>query len=214
MQIIIMAGGKYHKFKKHKALSVIHGEVLIERTIRLLKENGVKDISISSNLDEFDYLGIPILKHNNSFEALEDGTIKGYWLDAYYLIDEPCIYLHGDVYYTEEAIKKILNYKPIMNTFIGNEIARNPEHLNWGEPFGWIIVEPLRFKYDIQATKELQDKGKLERGYAISWELYRVMNGYDPNYMLINDDNYLAIDDNTIDVDEPEQIELVNKGLR
>lgn len=214
MQIIIMAGGKYHKFKKHKALSIIHGEVLIERTIRLLKENGVKDISISSNLDEFDYLGIPILKHNNTFEALEDGTIKGYWLDAYYLIDDPCIYLHGDVYYTEEAIKKILNYKPIMNTFIGNEIARNPEHLNWGEPFGWIIVEPLRFKYDIQATKELQDKGKLERGYAISWELYRVMNGYDPNYMLINDDNYLVIDDNTIDVDEPEQIELVNKGLR
>ena len=207
MQIIIMAGGKYHKFKKHKALSVIHGEVLIERTIRLLKENGVKDISISSNLDEFDYLGIPILKHNNSYEALEDGTIKGYWLDAYYLIDDPCTYLHGDVYYTEEAIKKILNYKPIMNTFIGNEIARNPEHLNWGEPFGWIIVEPLRFKYDIQATKELQDKGKLERGYAISWELYRVMNGYDPNYMLINDDNYLVIDDNTIDVDEPEQID-------
>ena len=214
MQIIIMAGGKYHKFKKHKALSVIHGEVLIERTIRLLKENGVKDISISSNLDEFDYLGIPILKHNNSYEALEDGTIKGYWLDAYYLIDEPCIYLHGDVYYTEEAIKKILNYKPIMNTFIGNEIAKNPEHLNWGEPFGWIVVEPLRFKYDIQATKELQDEGKLERGYAISWELYRVMNGYNPNYMLINDDNYLVIDDNTIDVDEPEQIELVNKGLR
>lgn len=214
MRVIIMAGGKYHKFKKHKALSVIHGEVLIERTIRLLKENGVKDISISSNLDEFDYLGIPILKHNNSYEALEDGTIKGYWLDAYYLIDEPCIYLHGDVYYTEEAIKKILNYKPIMNTFIGNEIARNPQHLNWGEPFGWIIVEPLRFKYDIQATKELQDKGKLERGYAISWELYRVMNGYDPNYMLINDNNYLVIDDGTIDVDEPEQIELVNKGLR
>lgn len=214
MRVIIMAGGKYHKFKKHKALSVIHGEVLIERTIRLLKENGVKDISISSNLDEFDYLDIPILKHNNSYEALEDGTIKGYWLDAYYLIDDPCIYLHSDVYYTEEAIKKILNYKPIMNTFIGNEIARNPEHLNWGEPFGWIIVEPLRFKYDIQATKELQDKGKLERGYAISWELYRVMNGYDPNYMLINDDNYLVIDDRTIDVDEPEQIELINKGLR
>lgn len=211
-----MAGGKYHKFKKHKALSVIHGEILIERTIRLLKENGVKEWYISTNdpsFDKYDERG-NIIHHNNNFEVLEDGTIKGYWLDAYYLIDDPCIYLHGDVYYTEEAIKKILNYKPIMNTFIGNEIARNPEHLNWGEPFGWIIVEPLRFKYDIQATKELQDKGKLERGYAISWELYRVMNGYDPNYMLINDDNYLVIDDGTIDVDEPEQIELVNKGLR
>ena len=213
MQVIIMAGGKYHKFKKHKALTKINGEVLIERTIRLLKENGVKDINISSNLNDFDYLGIPILKHNNSYEALEDGTIKGYWLDAYYLIDEPCIYLHGDVYYTEEAIKKILNYEAKENTFIGNEIARNPEHLNWGEPFGWVIVNPEKFKEDIRKTKELQDKGKLERGYAISWELYRVMNGYDPNYMLINDNNYLSINDLTIDIDEPYQIEEVNKRI-
>lgn len=213
MQVIIMAGGKYHQFKKHKALTKINGEVLIERTIRLLKENGVKDINISSNLNEFDYLGIPILKHNNSYEALEDGTIKGYWLDAYYLIDKPCIYLHGDVYYTEEAIKKILNYEAKENTFIGNEIARNPEHLNWGEPFGWVIVNPEKFKEDIRKTKELQDKGKLERGYAISWELYRVMNGYDPNYMLINDNNYLSINDLTIDIDEPYQIEEVNKRI-
>lgn len=213
MLVIIMAGGKYHQFKKHKALTKINGEVLVERTIRLLKENGVKDINISSNLDEFDYLGIPILKHNNSYEALEDGTIKGYWLDAYYLTEEPCIYLHGDVYYTEEAIKKILNYEAKENTFIGNEIARNPEHLNWGEPFGWVIVNPEKFKEDIRKTKELQDKGKLERGYAISWELYRVMNGYDPNYMLINDDNYLSINDLTIDIDEPYQIEEVNKRI-
>lgn len=213
MQVIIMAGGKYHQFKKHKALTEINGEVLIERTIRLLEENGVKDISISSNLDEFDYLGIPILKHNNSYEALEDGTIKGYWLDAYYPTDKPTIYLHGDVYYTEEAIKKILNYEAKENTFIGNEIARNPEHLNWGEPFGWIIVNPEKFKEDIRKTKELQDKGKLKRGYAISWELYRVMNGYDPNYMLINDNNYLSINDLTIDIDEPYQIEEVNKRI-
>lgn len=35
-------------------------------------------------------------------------------------------------------------------------------------------------------------------------------------YIVFNnqDDNYLVIDDGTIDVDEPEQIELVNKGLR
>ena len=36
---ILMCGGKYKQFKKPKHLSVIKGEVLIERTIRLLKEN-------------------------------------------------------------------------------------------------------------------------------------------------------------------------------
>lgn len=207
-----MAGGKYKNFKEHKALSVINGERLIERTIRLLKENGIKDYYISSNDSEFIKYG-RVLMHNNSYEY-DNGVIKGYWLDAYYPTNKPTIYLHGDVYYSESAMKKILNYDAKENTFIGNEIARNPQHLNWGEPFGWIIVNQDEFRKNIEFTKKLQDDGKLERGFALSWELYRVMNGYDPNYMLINDDNYLSIDDETIDVDYPWQIEQVNKGLR
>jgi hypothetical protein len=62
-------------------------------------------------------------------------------------------------------------------------------------------------------AKELQDNGKLERGYALSWELYRVMNGTDPNYMLIDDNNYLSIDDETIDIDYPWQIEELKKKV-
>ena len=212
VQIIIMAGGIYHDFKEHKALTKINGERLIQRTIRLLKENGVEEIYISSNNPEFIKYG-KVLRHENSFEA-KNGIVKGYWLDAYYPTNKPTIYLHGDVYYTEEAIKKILNYNAKENTFIGNEIARNPEHKNWGEPFGWIVVDQEKFRNDINKTKELQDKGLLTRGYAISWELYRVMNNYDPNYMLINDNNYLVINDLTIDIDTPEQIEQVEKRIK
>lgn len=211
-KIIIMAGGKYHDFKEHKALTKIKGERLIERTIRLLKENGIEDYYISSNDPEFIKYA-RVLRHENSFEVKNE-IVKGYWVDAYYPTKEPTIYLHGDVYYTEEAIKKILNYDAKENTFIGNEIARNPEHKNWGEPFGWIVVDQEKFRKGIEYCKYLQDNGKLERGYAISWEIYRVLNGYDPNYMLINDNNYLVIDDETIDVDTPEQIEMVNNGLR
>ena len=42
-----MAGGTYEKFKDMppKHLTEINGEKIIERTIRLLKENGIKDIS-------------------------------------------------------------------------------------------------------------------------------------------------------------------------
>lgn len=214
MEIIIMCGGKYHDFKEHKALTKINGERLIQRTIRLLKENGVdfNDIFISSNDSEFIKYG-KVLIHENTFEV-KNGIVKGYWVDAYYPTNKPTIYLHGDVYYTEEAIKKILNYNAKENTFIGNEIARNPEHLNWGEPFGWIVVDQEKFRNDINKTKELQDKGLLTRGYAISWELYRVSNNYDPNYMLINDNNYLVINDLTIDIDRPEQIEQVEKRIK
>lgn len=212
-KVIIMAGGKYHKFKKHKALTEINGEVLVERTIRLLEENGITDWWISSNDFTFKKYG-KLLMHLNEFEAIDENHIKGYWIDAYYPTYEPVIYLHGDVYYTEEAIKKILNYDAKENTFIGNEIARNPQHLNWGEPFGWLIVDQEKFRNDIEKTKKLQDEGKLTRGYALSWELYRVSNNYDPNYMLINDNNYLSINDKTIDIDRPEQIEEVEKRIK
>lgn len=210
--VIIMCGGKYDNFTIPKALSVISGETLVERTIRLLKARGIEDIKISSNNPLFDKYG-EVLHHENSFEV-KDGKVYGYWVDAYYPTNEPCIYLHGDVYYTEDAIDKIINLKPSKNTFIGNEVARNKEHKNWGEPFGWVIVDQETFRKGIEETKKLQDEGKLERGYAISWELYRVLNGLDPNKQYINDDTYLSIDDDTIDIDAPWQIEAMNEKLR
>ena len=212
MQVIIMCGGKYRDFEKHKALSFIRGEILVERTIRLLEENGIKDWYISTNDPAFDKYG-HILHHNNSFES-SHGKVIGYWVDAFYPTDKPTIYLHGDVYYTDEAMKKILNLNPKVNTLIGNHIAMNPQHLDMGEPFGWIIVDQKDFQTAITKTKKLQYEGKLNRGYAISWELYRVMNGLDPNKMVILEETYLCISDKTIDVDYPEQIEMVNNGLR
>ena len=215
-KIIIMCGGHYEEFSEHKSLTKINGERLFERTTRLLWENGVdiKNIFISSNEDGFELYGGKVLHHENSFRT-EDGKVIGYWIDAYFPSDDPIIYLHGDVYYSEDAIKKILDRarNTTENVFIGNEIARNKEHKNWGEPFGWIVVDQNKFKEAIKKTKQLQDDGKLERGYAISWELYRVEQGLDPNKMFINDNSYLSIDDETIDIDAPWQIEELNKKV-
>ena len=207
-----MCGGYYENFETHKALSIIDGEKLVERTIRLLRENGIENIYISANNDYFDYLGLPILKHENSYRY-ENGKIHGYWVDAYYPYDKPCVYLHGDVYYSDNAIKKIVNYNACYNTFIGNEIARNKEHKNWGEPFGYIVVNQPAFKDGIRLVKEMQDSGYLERGYGISWELYRVLNGLDPNKMYIYDNTYLSIDDETSDIDEPWQIKELDERV-
>lgn len=213
MQVIIMAGGEYYDFKTPKQLSIINGEPLIVRTIRLLKERNVEEIYISATSSKFDNLGVPRLEHKNSFRA-KDGIVSGYWVDAYYPTDKPTIYLHGDVYYTEDAIDKILNYEAKVNTFIGNAIALNKQHKNWGEPFGWIVVNQKQFRKAIEDTKKLQDEGRLERGYAISWELYRVQNGTDPNKMFIDESNYLVIDDDTIDIDNEWQIEILNNKLK
>jgi choline kinase len=207
-----MCGGVYNNFKKHKALTKINGEPLIERTIRLLKENGIEDYYISSNDDNFNKYG-KVLHHNNSYRY-ENGKNIGYWVDAYYPTNEPCIYLHGDVYYTEDAIKQILNLKPKVNTMIGNQYALNEEHIKVGEPFGWIIVNQEEFRKAIDKCKELQDAGKIDRGYAISWELYEILNGYNVNDFIITRDTYLPISDETIDIDYPEQIEEVKKKIK
>jgi choline kinase len=211
-KIIIMCGGYYENFKEHKALSIINGERLIERTIRLLKENGINEYYISSNDDRFSQYG-KILKHENTYK-FENGKSIGYWVYAYYPTDKPTIYLHGDVYYTKEAISKILNYETKVNTMIGNKWALNDNHDKVGEPFGWIIVDQKKFRNVINKCKELQDEGKIDRGYAISWELYEVLNGYNVNDFIIDKETYLVIDDETDDIDFPEQIEILNKKVR
>lgn len=211
MQVIVMAGGHYDFFEKHKALSVINGEPLIERTIRLLKENNIKEIYISSNEDGFSKYG-NVIHHENSFRV-ENGKIKGYWVDAYYPTEKPTIYLHGDVYYSEDAIKKILNYNASINTFIGNQYALNKEKKKVGEPFGWIIIDQESFRNAINECKRLQDEGKSER-MPISWELYQVLNGHDINGFDISEDTYLAIADETDDVDSPEKIDILDKKVR
>ena len=48
---------------------------------------------------------------------------------------------------------------------------------------------------------------------AISWELYRVLNNLDPNIQQVKDETYLCIDDETIDIDRPEQIEELEKKV-
>lgn len=211
-KIIIMCGGVYSDFRKHKALTIINGEPLIERTIRLLKENGINDIYISSNNEDFNKYG-NVLHHENNFK-FENGIVYGYWLDAYYPTNEQVIYLHGDVYYSENAIKKILNLKPKENTMIGNQYVLNEEHIKVGEPFGFIVVNQKEFRKAIKKCKQLQDEGKIDRGYAISWELYEVLTGRDINDFIITEDTYLVIDDETIDIDKPEQIKELENKLR
>ena len=215
MKYIIMCGGEYKDFEIPKPLSAINNETLVERTIRLLKQNGIDDIAISTTNPAFDYIDVPKLVHNNDYtHEYKDEKVKGYWLNAYYPTNEPCVYLHGDVYYSESAISKIVNYESNKNIFIGNAVAKNPEHKNWGEPFGWIVNKPDIFRKGIDLAKYLQDIGRCQRGHAISWELYRVLNGLDINKQYILDDTYLVIDDETIDIDAPYQIEEMNRKMR
>ena len=218
MKYVVMCGGQYDDFKIPKAYTEINGEKLVNRTIRLLKENGADDICISSNNKLFDNCGVPRLEHENSYHVVftEKGKVlKGYWIDAFYphfSDDTKVAYLFGDVYYSPEAIKTIVNCQRSGNILFGSGAAKNALHKNWGEPFAYIVNDYKTFMNGVSAVKKLQDEGKLLR-VALVWELYRYLNNLDVNVQAVLDETYIAIDDETIDIDAPWQIEKLNKAV-
>lgn len=211
MKYVIMCGGEYERFKTPKHLSVVNGERIVDRTIRLLKENGIEDVCITSNNPLFDSCGVPRLEHKNTYKQV-NGKQQGYWLDAYYPFgdDEKICYMYGDVYYSNEAIKTIVNYDCKVNTLFGTSAAKNEFHQNWGEPFAFKVVDNKTFRNGIKAVKRLQDEGKTLR-MPVTWELYRYLNNLNVNVQQVLDETYICIDDDTMDIDYPQDIEEMNK---
>ena len=203
MVYVIMCGGKYPHFARHKALTMINGEPLIARTIRILKELTDDQIFITADDEAFSEYGV-VLPHENSYR--HDGIQgSGYWLDAFYphfLDGMEVTFLMGDVCFTEEALKTIVEYKAEKNTLFGTSIANNSLHFDWGEAFAYKVVDYKEFMDGVEAVKKLQDEGKTNR-IALVWELYRYLNGFDVNIQRINPETYVGIDDGTMDVDMP-----------
>ena len=78
MKYIIMCGGNYPHWETPKQLTYIFNETLVERTIRLLRENGVTDINISSNNPVFERFGVPVLHHENTYTSEHYNECTGY----------------------------------------------------------------------------------------------------------------------------------------
>lgn len=207
-----MAGGEYQDFETPKQLTIINGECLADRTIRLLRENDIDEIYISSNDKRFDNCDAPRLKHPNSYKVV-DGVQSGYWLDAFYPYFKPSdkvCFMFGDVYYTEDGIKTIIDYECDKNTLFGTSDAKNKQHENWGEPFAYKVVDYETFMKGVDAVKKMQNEGKTNR-MPIVWELYRYLNGLDINVQQVLDETYVCIDDGTMDVDDMNKVEMLRE---
>lgn len=212
MLYVIMCGGEYKDFETPKQLTIINGERLVDRTIRLLKENGIDKIYVSSNDSRFDSCDAPILEHKNTYKV-KDGIQEGYWLDAFYPYFKPSdkvCFMFGDVYYTEEAIQTIVGFKCVKNTLFGTSDAKNEQHQNWGEPFAYKVINYAEFMRGVGIVKEMQEQGLTKR-MPIVWELYRFLNGLDVNIQQVLDETYVCIDDGTMDVDDLDKVEMVRK---
>lgn len=215
MRYIIMCGGDYtDHWKTPKPLLEINGEKLVERTIRLLRENGITDIAISSNDPVYEYLGIPILHHKNEYTHTYYATQKkssNAWLNAYYPTEEPACYLHGDVYFTDEAIEKIVKAEVKDTLFICTRWTMK-------EPLGYKVQNQEKFRKAINDLLKMIDEGRFETD-PISWNLYRKLNnlklvyhGYGNDIFETNGE-FLEIKDFTNDVDYEKDIPIILKNI-
>ena len=202
MKYILLCGGmntkEQKRFDKPRHLLEIKGEPIISRTIRLLRENGVEDISISTDMPElFEGFGVPIIeRHFNS------GSL---WIDCFPTISEPACYLFGDVVFSPEAIKKIVETETEDVEFFASAPPFPIQYKKrWAEPFAFKVQDVWHFWKANEETHDLHIFYKAFKREPIAWELWQVIKRTPLN--IIDYTNYTVINDYTCDIDEPEDI--------
>lgn len=207
---IIMCGGDYIQWKTPRHFTKIAGEELVARTIRLLRENGIKDIAISTNNTAFSKFGVPLLEHDNYYVANGIGNVKGDWFNAFYPTKEPVCYIFGDVFFSPEAIKTIVKTPTDDIELFGSCAPFADNYIKTHEePFALKVEDIEHFKKALEKTRQLEREHKFWRK-ALVWEFFTVvkdaslqkkMGEYTTDYTVIND--------YTCDIDKPEDINKI-----
>ena len=128
MKYVVMAAGEGKRWGNYKGvpkhLIEINGETLLGRTTRLLKEHNI-DYIITTSDERYKQYGETRPQSYNDCEVdrFEDTG------------DKEICYLYGDVYYTDEAIKMIVDTPAKDVLFFGS----------WGEIFAVKVVDKKLF---------------------------------------------------------------------
>lgn len=209
---IILANSNDKTFDIPRQLVEINDEPLIKRTIRLLKENGIDDITILAKDKRFDGLGVKRYEaENNDYDYIKK---TGYWLNAFpfEIMNEPMCFIWGDVFFSEEAIKTIVETDTDDMLFFCSYNNESDDYIKeHDEPFAYKIVNMDSFKEHVEIVKKLYDEGKTVR-HPIVWEVYRSINGQDINKHVMTK-GYIAINDITCDIDAKEDVDKIKEKL-
>ena len=208
MKYIIMCGGQYRFVNgQPRQLLEINGEPIVARTIRLLRENRVEDIAISSNNPVFEKFGVPVIKdENNTFGQ------GGMWIDGFVPTDKPTCFIFGDVVFSPEAIKEIVETETDDIEFFASAPPFSGSYIkSWAEPFAFKITNVPHFRQAKAEVYGLNIAGRFARE-PIAWELWQVIKESPIN--VVNYTNYHIINDYTCDVDHLEDLKKMREVLK
>lgn len=217
MKVIIMCGGTYEHWRIPRQMVPINGEPIVLRTIRLLRECGADDISVSISSGKTNYehfkpcidVGVSLLIHKNNWVVIRPGKSTGHWCDAFFPTDEPTIYLMGDVVFSKNAIETILKTETDDIEFFASAPPFSKDYIKpYAEPFAFKVVNTKHLKQAQEDCRHLHDMGVFRRS-PIAWEFWQVVKGTEWNK--IDYTNYTVINDYTCDIDNPQDIEKFAK---
>lgn len=218
MRVIIICAGDATRWNNHlgvsKHLAPINGEPILMRTIRLLKSRGIRknQIFVVSKeeypVDAVTY--IPKLNKQNH-DADKFLSSKELWDD-----EGRTIILYGDVYFSENAIDTILKDESTFWRMFCRPLPSTKYGYPYGECFA-VSFMPIDQEYALKNLKKLVYLYKAEVLSRIGgWEWARVMAGVNVSVLHLHHtmlDNYIVIDDETDDMDYPEDYDLIKKAV-
>lgn len=206
MIAIIMADGKSMRWNRGesewsdcpKQLLEVDGETLLHRTVRLLEENGVMNIWITSHNPEFEVWGTTRYEPINNHYEID----KFYACEPIWERGGTTLFIYGDVFFTEEAMKRIVSVDCDDFLFYGLfHVSHFTGH--GGEIFAVKVKDHDLFG---GMCEYIRMKYIHEEFRCGAWELYRAMNGIRGEGLghHIPHAHFVGIDDFTDDFDTPE----------
>lgn len=202
---IIMCGSNHGYINGvPRQLVEIQGERVLDRTIRLLRENGVENIIVTATDLHFFDIDASVVCYDSS----------GPWVNCFLLdgVKAPVTYIFGDVYFSEEAIKKIVTTETDSIEFFASAPPFGKGYIKqWGEPFAFKVKDFRYFSDCIKKVKEIREKGMWKRE-PIAWEVWQVIKQTPINQ--IDYGNYTIINDYTCDIDRPEDLIRMGRMLK
>ncbi|ACF13717.1 hypothetical protein Ctha_1254 [Chloroherpeton thalassium ATCC 35110] len=182
-----------------KPLIQINKEPLLHRTLRLLKGHKISDVTIVATDPILEQKGYSFFKPEASRWFVE--TV----LSTESLWQEQNIFLMGDVFYTQEAIKTIVASADKLK-FFGRPGKSMYSHKAHGEVFGITFSNEASQQVKAHGEKVIQAAKSLGHGKA--WQLYRSLAGFGLDEKQVETAYFQVIDDFTDDFDTPEEYDL------
>ena len=190
-KFVIMADGTGERWENYmgipKHLVEINGEPVIARTVRLLNEMmpGECEVIVTSHDKRYEFAG------SRRHEPLNNNLEIDRFTEE--LIEDNMCFLYGDTYYTEEALRQILDIENDDVLFFGNEksiVAIN-------------VRNSKMFDEHVANVRQLFIDGKIER--CVGWQVYQSITGQDFNKKAVMGDRFIVLDDRTTDINTSEE---------